>query len=63
MKIEETKTYKKLGNIAKLMVDKGSSKRTIRRAVTIAKTIGVEEWEKITDLPNTWKGIVKELAV
>lgn len=63
MKVEETKTYQNLDKIAKLMVDKSSSKRTIRDAVTIAKTIGVEKWEKITPLPNMWKGIVKELVL
>lgn len=63
MNIEDTKTYHKLGKVAKLMVDKASSKRALKDAVTIAKTIGFEKWEKITPIPNNWKGIVKELAV
>lgn len=63
MKIEETKAYKKLGKVAKLMVDKGSSKRTIKDSVTIAKTIGFDTWSKMTDLPMRWHGIVKELTV
>lgn len=63
MSIEDTKTYKKLGDVAKLLVNKASSKRTIKDAVTIAKTIGIENWEKITPIPHNWKGIVKELAV
>lgn len=62
MKIEDTKSYRRLDKVAQLIVGKGSSKRSIKDAVSIAKNIGVEKWESITNIPNNWRDIVKELA-
>lgn len=63
MKIEETNAYKKLNNITQLIVSKSTSRKQILESVTIAKTIGVEKWESITNLPQVWRSIVKELVV
>lgn len=63
MTIEETKAYSQLGDISQLIVSKSASKKKILEAVTIVKTIGVEKWERITNLPIMWHNIVKELAV
>ncbi|WP_010252361.1 hypothetical protein [Myroides injenensis] len=63
MKIEETNAYKKLNNITQLIVSKSTSRKQILESVTIAKTIGVEKWESITNLPQVWRNIVKELVI
>ncbi|WP_267740098.1 hypothetical protein [Myroides injenensis] len=63
MKIEETNAYKKLNNITQLIISKSTSRKQILESVTIAKTIGVEKWESITNLPQVWRSIVKELVV
>ncbi|MEC4116411.1 MULTISPECIES: hypothetical protein [Myroides] len=63
MKIEETKAYRQLGEVSQLIVSKSASKKRIQEAVTMVRTIGVEKWERITNLPTLWHNIVKELAV
>ncbi|SDH69450.1 hypothetical protein [Myroides phaeus] len=63
MKIEETKAYRQLGEVSQLIVSKSASKKRIQEAVTMVRTIGVEKWERITNLPILWHNIVKELAV
>lgn len=62
MTIEETKSYQGMSKITQMIISKSTSKKQILGAVKIAKTIGLEKWEKIADIPQSWISIVKELA-
>ncbi|MCC9043440.1 hypothetical protein LNQ81_12240 [Myroides sp. M-43] len=62
MKIEETKAFGQLTNIAQTIANKSASKKQILEAVVIVNNIGFDKWSSITNLPPLWHGIVKELA-
>lgn len=62
MKIEQTQAFKALDNTSSIIVKKIDSRKRIMQGVVIAKTIGYDKWNKITNLPKHWRAIVKELA-
>lgn len=62
MRIEDTKAFGQMTDIAQTIVNKSASKRQISEAVVIVKNVGYDKWKSITNLPPMWHNIVKELT-
>ena len=60
-KIQYTPTYKKMDKVAQNIVCRYKSQVQISDAVVQARNLGVEQWEKQTNLPTKWRQIVIEI--
>ena len=59
--IENTKAYKGLQKFQKDLVIRRDNRLKIEDAVITARSIGIEDWKKGTELSTKWQAIVEEL--